>query len=1314
MKKKRMYNGYKITAAAMIFVAAVQTALLAVAAAVYADPGSVNENSERNITQYAAEKSIYFETKMTERWADIDEVTKSAHEDMTAVLEEENIGIEDFLSSDRAKDSYLEELTGELLTLFDLNTVNGAFAVLADFDGDCGRESGVRRGVYIVDSDPDSSPYDRSDMMVVRGSSVISSRYGIPLDINWKSRVNVGDGAEYFSIPLEAAYAGPAVDRGGFWCGGAGMDGTGAMYYSVPLIYEGQAYGVMGISIFSSRIASIMPADETDTGYMIVSSDAPEEDGEMMCRLCTAVGVRSAEQLPLGSEIRITRLHGSDSLYSMPDTAMADGGKGICAAGKMDIYESGSPYSGTAWYLLAVMDESSVINESEPFFKAIAGAAALSLVIGVAAALIVARLLSKPVDKLAECAELAAKGEDMPEVDTSNIEIRRISELFSILNASKKQYFNDLQAERERYIIALQTSKNNIMEYDCADDVFKIYHFSVEDPESYKNYTVYRGFRQLAKDGKICPEEDIPKMLSFLGGNIGCTFEMRIFRKNGECRWCRISSRTVYDGGRPIKIIASSVDITDEKLDEEKRLDLRNRDSTTGFYNSEYGSMLVEKNILERGTEYSIAIISMNHVNKFISLYGSFCFDGVVEELGRIIRMFMQPEDIVWRIKISDIGVYLPGKRKKDFEQAFEKAMSYFDTVYTSENSDSLIKCHVGISQNDPGTPLSYAKDNARLAEFAAEMPKYPDVAYFCDAQDDPEARAALLRYKSGDSSADTESLNSGYVFTDNIISYSLNMLEKTKSIHNALHLVFCKACAVLELEKIAMFDIDRDFRTIRVYQQWCGYGGTDMDTEPIHLDDESYNEMLSYFDRGEPVVMEKNFRVSAGLLEKRVSILRGGGSAAAVPVFDKEKLVGFMAFVCASETVGDDRFNTMLELTKIISAYVLKSRTSLESRAKSDFLSSMSHEIRTPMNAIMGMTAIALDNEGLDPDTEDCLKKIDKSAKYLLDLINRILDMSRIESGKMTVENVPLDLNSLLDNVDTLIRVQTEQKGIYLNVERDIKHPFVNGDPLRLSQVLLNILGNALKFTSRGGITLSVREEDCGNGSVSMRFSVKDTGIGISKENQGKIFKSFEQADNTTARKYGGTGLGLSISDSFVKMMGGMLEVRSEPDIGSEFFFTLPMKISGKAVPVEEKRVFGPEDFKGKRVLLAEDDEMNVLIAKTLIEKDGITVETAENGRIAVDMFLDSEVGYYDAVLMDIRMPEMDGLEAARRIRSSGKADARTIPIVAMTANAFDEDMKKSVECGMNGHLSKPIDMNRIRSLLGRLWTDRKGENEK
>ncbi|MBQ8826890.1 MAG: response regulator, partial [Oscillospiraceae bacterium] len=270
------------------------------------------------------------------------------------------------------------------------------------------------------------------------------------------------------------------------------------------------------------------------------------------------------------------------------------------------------------------------------------------------------------------------------------------------------------------------------------------------------------------------------------------------------------------------------------------------------------------------------------------------------------------------------------------------------------------------------------------------------------------------------------------------------------------------------------------------------------------------------------------------------------------------------------------------------------------------------------------------------------------------------------------------------------------------------VKEPRLIGDSMKLKQVLVNILGNAAKFTDKGSITLTVTQEKKQNSNMTfVRFSVKDTGIGISEENLSRIFNSFEQAENSTARKYGGTGLGLSISSSYVSLMGGKLEVSSSLGKGSEFYFTLPMrKASPSEIPAESSKSVKTVDFSTKTVLLAEDDELNMEIARTLLEADGLTVETAENGQQAADMFNASELNHYDAVLMDIRMPVMDGLEAAKLIRRSERADASSVPIIAMTANAFDEDMKKSVECGMNGHLSKPIDMNRIREVLSEIWS--------
>ena len=306
-----------------------------------------------------------------------------------------------------------------------------------------------------------------------------------------------------------------------------------------------------------------------------------------------------------------------------------------------------------------------------------------------------------------------------------------------------------------------------------------------------------------------------------------------------------------------------------------------------------------------------------------------------------------------------------------------------------------------------------------------------------------------------------------------------------------------------------------------------------------------------------------------------------------------------------------------------------------------------------------------------------------------------------------MTTENVTFNIDDIVSQLDTLIRVQTEAKGISFTINCRIDRPFVVGDPLKLNQVLVNILGNAVKFTEQGGITLTIEENTTKIPDiVSVSFSVKDTGIGISKENLGRIFNSFEQADSTTVRKYGGTGLGLTISSNLVRMLGGTLEVQSELGKGSEFSFTLPYHTaSEESYKVQQEDKPAEVDFTSKRVLLVEDDELNVEIAKTLLEKDGLTIETAANGQEAVDKFHASKPKYYDAILMDIRMPVMDGLTATKLIRRSEKSDAQTVPIIAMTANAFDEDMKKSVECGMNGHLSKPIDMKKVRDLLRRTW---------
>lgn len=509
---------------------------------------------------------------------------------------------------------------------------------------------------------------------------------------------------------------------------------------------------------------------------------------------------------------------------------------------------------------------------------------------------------------------------------------------------------------------------------------------------------------------------------------------------------------------------------------------------------------------------------------------------------------------------------------------------------------------------------------------------------------------------------------------------------------------------------------------------------------------------------------------------------------------------------------------------------------------AKTEFLSRMSHEIRTPMNAIIGMTAIALSALDNKERISDCLAKIGISARFLLSLINDILDMSRIESGRMNLAHEKFDFEEMINGLSSLFYPQAEEKGLKFNtVIEGVTEELYIGDSLRLRQILLNILSNALKFTPSGGrIQFTIRQMSRGDKDAWLRFTVSDTGIGMSKVFQKHLFESFEQENPNISIKYGGTGLGLAICKNLVTLMGGSINVHSIEGVGSEFcvdvklglteesyrrknfdilklrdlktlivdddivtcehaslimsdlglqaeyvtsgasavleiekgiremkpydivlvdlkmpdmdgiqtakairrlvgsetlvvvmtayewkeieadarragvdfFITKPL-FRSELVDLFEKindfseAVYEPEtakgeiQFAGERILLVEDNELNLEVAASLLEMKGLTIESACNGLQALEKFCSTPVGYYDAVLMDIRMPVMDGLEAARNIRLFDKSDAQTIPIIAMTANAFDEDVEKSHAAGMNAHLAKPIDPEKLFAVL-------------
>lgn len=376
-------------------------------------------------------------------------------------------------------------------------------------------------------------------------------------------------------------------------------------------------------------------------------------------------------------------------------------------------------------------------------------------------------------------------------------------------------------------------------------------------------------------------------------------------------------------------------------------------------------------------------------------------------------------------------------------------------------------------------------------------------------------------------------------------------------------------------------------------------------------------------------------------------------------------------------------------------------------SRAKSDFVSRMSHELRTPMNAILGFAQL-LESETLSVEHRDYVGEINRAGSHLLELINKVLDLAKIEAGQLTIEQIPFDLRHTLDEVAALVSERAKGKGLELQFHAAAELPQrILGDPTRLRQVLINLIGNAEKFTLQGNI--DIRIEPVAD-ATQIQFSVQDSGIGMDADTLTRLFQPFAQADESTTRKFGGTGLGLKISQDLVQAMGGKIQVESTPGKGSRFWFNLPahpVPDMDPAIPVERKPPAPSANAPlSGHVLLVEDNRINQVVATRMLDKLGLSYDVANHGGEAIDRVLAKD---YDLILMDMEMPELDGPEATRRIRGmEAAASKKPIPIIAMTANALHEDRDRCLASGMNDHMAKPVEISKLTELLRKWLPDR------
>ncbi len=1261
---------------------------------------TLEEYSGNMMTRLVENRGVILQNDMNQRWASVYEQETFMNEILERFLEDEQGGRDQLLASRDMRERLLVRLFPECLRILQNNTTSGVFVILTGEDMEA---PGDYDGFFIRDSDPYTNPANLSDLLLERGNKQLSRQWDIPLDTFWTTRFSMNGAADpkqrYFYEPWRAGaeYKNAETYNLGYWSMPFHLekemeDGYEMITYSLPLRYKGQVYGVLGVEISTRRLNEYFPSgelnDDGQSGYLL----AVEQEDKTLIPL-TGKGSLYNEVNASAHPIRLKETRYGN--LSLVEDIRLDQERIYSVAYPLRLYGNNAPYDNTKWVLLGLNTEDALFGMSRRLYLWVAAAVLIGLMFGVAGIYVLVRHLTRPVQRLAWCIGRGKSG--LMQFRSSNIlEIDALYDVVNDLTDRQREAENILLEEKERYRVALESSSDVFFSYDLQSHVLDIVNH-----ENVSGQWECEGFDSGFLDRVFVFEGDlsaVKKALRTEEDTLSVQFRMK-WREEDAFIWVALSGKTVLDTeGRRRKLVGVIQDIEEQKRIEARQRRRDETDGITGLYAFAAGMEQVEE---FRRTEPGGVIINLflNRLKEINEKNGMVFGDLILEEIGTLIRHGCQAfagntgrNTVALRLDGDDFVMWLEGASKDEAAVFVEDLL---DRVRADFEGDRfVIDVQAGLARGKGGDMEETLICMARQARNLCTCHGTGQYLFFEDLPHEKRVPLPLLLGREINSLDYSEDVT--------MASLALNLFGRGDNFPAQMMLIIRKTGRFYGAKAVLVSVLQDDFDSNYLDYQWHENGENTDETVRKYTPGEK-EEFLGWLGRKKAQYFsEEDTKREA--IRKFLSV-EPGQWGVVLPMYDSGSYMGNLAIVGVGQQSpkGGEPCQDLAELGSVIQSQINQRQSDIASKAKSEFLSRMSHEIRTPMNGIIGMTAIALQKDQSQERVMDCLRKIQSSSDYLLGLINDILDMSKIESGKMKLETVNFNMYDMLEVVGEMTGPQAAAKEIQFVRDIRLEHGWFAADKMRISQILINLLGNAVKFTPpKGTVTLTVLEQEGENGESVVVFAVRDTGVGIAKEDQERVFGSFEQASGHNLSGQQGTGLGLSISRRLIRLMGSDIRLDSQLGQGSEFRFAIAMK-PGQDLDHREQEE-EERSFEGFSVLVVEDNELNAEIAQTLLEERDFKVDCVYDGAQAVERMKECGLWEYDVILMDIMMPVMNGLDAARAIRGMEREDCGRIPIIAMSANAFDEDLKKSVECGMNGHLSKPVEVDKLYEMLGKV----------